>query len=338
MADHAPVAYFVNRLRELRTTADGAVTERNVAVGGSFDHEVVAQYAGAAGKPYDIAFLGLAMNSGTVYGVNSRGPNAAFTRNVLKDFLVALKGEGVRPIVCNTIHMWPEKATPAGMAAALVEGIAYPPECATLFQHATLTFDAARGEITVDPALLSSGPGRFVQAGSQLRIRQDGGANSGQTMVVAARVSESVLRVQPGDIKESGTFWTLVQHYAPPAEEILVPPPSQQLQNKDWTGNGVAVDGLYSFSHWNGMLRELCEEVGVLMLDIEYRGFRWVEKHGWESVYVSTYAGQRFETFNHPQHAAQSVIYGDVMREAAERYQAGTLPNGFAVLRGPEIA
>ena len=83
---------------------------------------VVAQYAGAAGKPYDIAFLGLAMNSGTVYGVNSRGPNAAFTRNVLKDFLVALKGEGVRPIVCNTIHMWPETATPAGMAAALVEG------------------------------------------------------------------------------------------------------------------------------------------------------------------------------------------------------------------------
>lgn len=52
---------------------------------------------------------------------------------------------------------------------------------------------------------------------------------------------------------------------------------------------------------------------------------------------MSNYAGQRFETFNHPQIEAQRVIYGELMSHAAEMFHQNTLPTGYGVLRGPAI-
>lgn len=338
MLSHAPVRYFVNRLQLLRGSGGGSVREVNVAVGGSFDNDVPRQYAEAGGKPYDLVFLGLAMNSGTVYGVHGRGPNAAYTYDVLRGFIRQLQQAGARPILCNTIHPWPERISPESMASSLVEGIAWPPEQATLFTTTMLSFDAEAGLIAAPPGLLTSGPGRLVKEGSLLRINRGGGANQGRTLTVTRVVENDVLALTPGDITQSGQFEVQLQHYAPPIDEILVPPPVMQRERRDWTGNGIPVDGLASFRLWNGMLGDLARETGTLLLDLEWRGFRWVERNGWPSIYRTESSGGVFETLNHPQLAAQRSIYGGLMEYLAEQLHERRLTNGHAVLRGPDPA
>ena len=336
MRANAPVRYFVDRLQALRNAEGGPpVTERNVAVGGSFDNDTPGQYAGAGGS-HNLVFLGLAMNSGSAYGVHGRGPNAAFTRGVLHGLLARIKADGAQPILCNTIHPWPERITPQNIQNALFEGVAWPPESATLYGNTSLRFDAAADEIRCEDSAFGTGPGRFLTAGSQLRIIAGGGRNEGRTLQVAERLSPDRLRIRTGEIAESGSFGVFAQHRAPDLEPILDPPPSRQRQNRDW-GTGTAVDGLASYHLWNNMLGQLAEETDTLLFDLEYRGFAWVARHGWESVYVSTYAGVRFETFNHPQLAAQSAIYGGLMRHAAELFHRNALPKGYARLRGPEV-
>ncbi|MEF3088159.1 hypothetical protein, partial [Bacillus altitudinis] len=76
----------------------------------------------APGKPHDIVLLGLAMNSDSTYGVHDRGPNAAFTKDVLRGVLRDIAAEGAPPFVCNTIHPWPEKITQESISSAPYEG------------------------------------------------------------------------------------------------------------------------------------------------------------------------------------------------------------------------
>ena len=338
MRSHAPVRYFADRLQVLRDqSGGGAVTENNAAVGGSFDNDTPRQYAAANGRAYDLVFLGLAMNSGSAYGVHGRGPNADYTRGILRDLLSRIKADGAQPIVCNTIHPWPEKITPESIGRALYEGVAWPAQSATLYQDTRLRFDRSASDISSQDGAFGTGPGRFLTAGSQLRIVTGGGANEGQIFRVVERLSPDRLRIQPGQIAESGDFRVVAQHYAPDLEPILDPPPSRQTQHRDWNGTGRTVDGIADYRLWNAMLQELCAETNTLLFDLEYRGFEWVAKRGWDSVYVSSYGGERFETFNHPQLEAQKVIYGGLMSQAAEMFHQNMLPKGHAVLRGPEI-
>ena len=341
---NAPTQIFVDTLKSLRSSLDGAVTHTNAAVGGSFDNEVPQQYAGAAGKPFDLVFLGLAMNSGSMYGVHGRGPNAAFTKGVLQTFIREAKASGAKPIVCNTVHPWPEKFDPVATNAALYEGIAYPPDRATLYASLTVTVDAEKSTLTIGGLDASgagfferAGPGAYIRTGSQLRLRYDGGTPDGDLVTVVANLDGSTVRVQPGEISRSGSVVAFVQHVYPDTEKILDVPPSKQRQFRDWTGSGVGVDGLFSYFTWNSILRQICEEEQVPLLDLEYRGFRWAERYGWPSVYTSTYQGVPFATVNHPQIAAQRVIYGDLMRELARRVNADDLKSGFELIRGPAI-
>lgn len=338
MQARAPVRYFVDRLEALRGPgAGGTISEVNRAVGGSFDNDTPSQYAEVAGQSFDLVFLGLAMNSGSAYGVHGRGPNADYTRSILRDLIQQIKKDGARPVLCNTIHPWPEKITPVSINSALQEGVAWPASSATLYQRVPLRFDQGANDLIARDGSFSTGPGRFLSAGSQLRVLSGGGLNDGRTLRVAERLSPERLRIEAGDIQQSGDLDAFVQHYAPDLEPVLDPPPSRQTQRRDWNGSGVAVDGIASYRVWNAMLQELCAETDILLLDMEYRGFAWVEKRGWESVYTSVYAGERFETFNHPQLEAQSAIYGGLMRHLAELAHQNALPQGYAVLRGPDV-
>lgn len=85
------------------------------------------------------------------------------------------------------------------------------------------------------------------------------------------------------------------------------------------------------------MLLDLCREEDVPLLDIEYRGFKWVELRGWRSVYEATYQDVKMSNLNHPVYEAQRVIYGELMTFLAERYASGQLVTGFQILRGPTI-
>jgi len=95
---------------------------------------------------------------------------------------------------------------------------------------------------------------------------------------------------------------------------------------------------LASYATWNGILADLAREEDVKLLDFEYRGFKWVERRGWQSVYTSTYQGVVFETYNHPQWAAQRVVYGDMMMWLAGVLDTNGLSGGFERLVGPPIS
>ena len=99
----------------------------------------------------------------------------------------------------------------------------------------------------------------------------------------------------------------------------------------------MVVDGLASYATWNGILADLAREEDVKLLDFEYRGFKWVERRGWRSVYTSTDQGVVFETYNHPQLAAQSVVYGEMMTWLAGVLDTNGLRGGFERLAGPPI-
>lgn len=338
IARNAPTQFFSNKLGVLRAPTGGAVTHINAAVGGAFDHEMPVQFASVASGPFHLIFLGLGMNSGSIYGVHGRGPNAQFTKEVLRDFIRSRKAAGGLPVLCNTIHPWPEKFDPVRTAGDLIEGIAWPSQSRTLYTHVSFTLDADAATLrTYENGVFDAGPGRFLKAGSLLRVAQDGGGNTGQTLEVLARIDGSTLQLAPGAIRQAGTFRALLQHYAPPAEEILPTPLSKQRQFRDWTGRGIPVDGLESYREWNAILHDLCKEEEIKLVDFEYRGFRWVEANGWASVYASSYGGVPFETYNHPQYAAAKVIYGEMMEQLATAYQAGTMTAGYEVLRGSDM-
>lgn len=345
LADNTPSRYFTRALSALRRPIDGAVSEFNAAVGGAFDHEAAGQYAGASGKPYSIVLLGLAMNSGSAYGVHGRGPNAAFTKSILRSTLRNIIDSGTTPFVFNTIHPWPEKVTPTSIRSALIEGIAWPIEQETLLFSGPLVFDPGSnlfGSTEVDAdgrgIFARPGGGQSIRAGSKLLVQSGGGGNTGIVLTVVRQTSGTTVEVEPGAIREGGVVFGTVRHINLPIDEFLSPPSTQQRQTKDWTGSGVMVDGLASYATWNAILADLCREENVKLIDLEYRGFKWVERRGWESIYTSTYQGMPFETFNHPQLAAQRVIYGDMMSWLAAAIDAGTLAPGFQILRGPVIA
>jgi hypothetical protein len=155
--------------------------------------------------------------------------------------------------------------------------------------------------------------------------------------VVTERVDATTVRVRAGDLAASDRGMATLRHINPPLEEIMDVPPSRQRVVRDWTGSGVAVEGLASYALWNAMLLDLCREEGVALLDIEYRGFRWVEQRGWSSVYEATYQGTAMSNINHPVLAAQRVIYGELLAFVAERYARGDLAPGFQVVRGPAV-
>ncbi len=344
IADHTPIRYLTKALAAGRGPTDGAVREHNSAVGGSFDHEVEGQYNSVADKSYNVVMLGLAMNSGSAYGVHGRGPNAAFTKNILRNVLRRIIADGATPYVCNTIHPWPEKITPASITSALQEGIAWPLEQETLLFSGPLVFDPGTnrfGSTSLDDngrgIFARPGGGQSIKPGSRLLIQSGGGSNAGLVFTVARPVSGTTVEIMPSAIREGGEIFGTVRHFQPPIDEFLVPPPSSQLQHKDWTGSGIAVDGLTSYATWNSILADLCREENVKLIDLEYRGFKWVERYGWPSVYTSAYEGVPFETFNHPQFAAQRVIYGEMMQWLATAINDGTLTPGFQVLRGPAI-
>ena len=351
IADNTPTRYFAKALMAARP-AGRTIREVNAAVGGSFDDQTPDQYAGAAGKPYDVVILGLGMNSGSAYGVHGRGPNAVFTKERLRTLLREIKTTGAVPIVCNTVHPWPEKTTPVSIRSALSEGIAWPAEQQTLLYGGTLAFDREAGTFG-SPLPSEEGRGLFeraggqsIRAGSKLRIDdrtglndgQNAGANAGIIMTVTRRVGGNTVQVEPGSIQESGVFTSVVRHFDPPIDEFLVPPSTQQVQKRDWTGGGVIVDGLASYATWNGILADLAREEDVKLLDFEYRGFKWVEWRGWQSVYTSIYQGVVFETYNHPQWAAQRVVYGDMMTWLAGVLDTNGLSGGFERLIGPPIS
>ena len=350
IADNTPTRYFAKALMAARP-AGRTIREVNAAVGGSFDDQTPNQYADVAGKPYDVVILGLGMNSGSTYGVHGRGPNAAYTKEKLRPLLREIKATGAVTIICNTMHPWPEKTTPASIRSALYEGIAWPAEQETLLYGGTLAFDREANTFG-SPILGEDGHGLFeraggqaIRAGSKLRIDdrteqnagQNAEPNAGIVMTVTRRVGGNTVQVEPGSIQESGIFNSVVRHFDPPVDEFLVPPSTQQLQKRDWTGGGVVVDGLASYATWNGILADLAREEDVKLLDFEYRGFKWVERRGWRSVYTSTDQGVVFETYNHPQLAAQSVVYGEMMTWLANVLDTNGLRGGFERLAGPPI-
>ncbi len=347
IADNTPTRYFAKALVAARP-AGRTVREVNAAVGGSFDDQTPNQYAGVAGKPYDVVILGLGMNSGSAYGVHGRGPNAAFTKERLRPLLREIKTTGAVPIICNTMHPWPERTTPASIRSALSEGIAWPAEQETLLYGGILAFDREANTFGSPipggdgRGLFERAGGQAIRAGSKLRIDdrtgQNAGQNTGIVMTVTRRVGGNTVQVEPGSIQESGVFNSVVRHVDPPIDEFLVPPSTQQVQKRDWTGGGVIVDGLASYATWNGILADLAREEDVKLLDFEYRGFKWVERRGgWRSVYTSTYQGVVFETYNHPQLAAQSVVYGEMMTWLAGVLDTNGLSGGFERLVGPPI-
>lgn len=343
LADNAPAQYFRRALLAMPGYTSDLVGYDNQAVGGSFDDQVPGQYAASQQRPHNVVFLGLAMNSGSVYGVYGSGPNAGYAKEVLRGQLRTIKADGGLPIVANTIHPWPEKITTDFMTNSLSFGLNWPGDRRTLFAFEPFTFDAQASTITRReapgyPGGLFDSPagGTRIKAGSQLLI--GGGASDGRVMVVTERASNQTLRVRPGDIVASETVQATMRHINPPLEEIMDTPPSKQHVTRDWTGGGVAVDGLASYRLWNAMLMDLCQEEGAVLLDIEYRGFKWVELHGWRSVYEATYQGQTMSNLNHPVLQAQQVIYGDLLKAVALQYANGTLPSGFQLLRGPAIS
>lgn len=345
-ADHAPVRYFHRELLVQPSYYGRDIAYDNQAVGGSFDNDVPGQFVRSVQEPKGLYFLGLGMNSGSLYGVYSRGPNAGYTIGILRSHVRATKAAGLTPFLCNTIHPWPERVTIAEMTDSLYEGLNWPVDRRTLRAERDFVFDAATGTLAL-PGFYADGLALFdhpsggtrIKSGSRLRVggAVAAGPNDGRTMTVVERIDGTSVRVRSGDIQESATYRTIVQHVEPPLDEIMDTPPSKQRQSRDWTGNGVPVEGLASYALWNDMLRDLCRDEDIPLLDIEYRGFRWVERYGWPSVYTATYDGVTMTNFNHPVLAAQRVIYGDLMIWLAREYGAGRLPGGFSVLRGPTI-
>jgi hypothetical protein len=340
--DNAPGQYFRKRLLASPGYTSSHVDYDNQAVGGSFDNDVPAQYAASRQRPHNVVFLGLAMNSGSAFGVYGIGPNAGLTKEVLRAQLRTIKADGAVPVIANTIHPWPEKITPEFITGSLSQGLNWPPDRRTLFAYEPFVFDAKAGTVTRPEAegatrglFDSPDGGTRIKAGSQLYI--GGGGNDGRTLVVTERVSGMTLRVRPGDIVSSEAVTASMRHVNPPLEEIMDTPPSRQRMTRDWTGGGVAVDGLASYSLWNGILLDLCREEDVTLLDIEYRGFKWVERRGWHSVYEATHDGVTISNLNHPTLAAQRVIYGELMTFLADTYATGQAKSGFQVVRGPDI-
>jgi len=342
LADNAPAQSFRKALLATPGYTSDLVGYDNQAVGGSFDDQVPGQYAASQQQPHNIVFLGLAMNSGSVYGVYGTGPNAEYAKEVLRGQLRTIKADGGLPLVANTIHPWPEKITPDFMTSSLWLGLNWPNDRRTLFAFEPFTFDAkastiTRREIAGYAGGLFDSPagGTRIKAGSQLLI--GGGASDGRVMIVTERASNQTLRVRPGDIVASETVQATMRHINPPLEEIMDTPPSKQRVTRDWTGGDIPVDGLVSYHLWNSMLLDLCRDEGVALLDIEYRGFKWVERYGWRSVYETTYQGQIMSNLNHPVLKAQQVIYGELLTDLAARYATGSLRSGFQVLRGPPV-
>lgn len=339
--DFAPVQYFRGALLKVPGYSPALVGYDNQAVNGSFDNDVVAQYAASTQTPRNIVFLGLAMNSGSPYGVYGTGPNAGYTKEILRGQLRRIKADGARPFVCNTIHPWPAKISVQDINTSLSQGLNWPADRKTLFAYNIFHFDAEARTLSLpgpyaDSAGIFDDPsgGSRIKAGSQLYVSGEG-RSAGKTLVVTARLSATT--VQVSGIVATESVPAGIRHINPPLEEIMETPPSRQRQVKDWTGGGVAVEGIASYSLWNGMLLDLCREEDVTLIDIEYRGFKWVERFGWSSVYEASYQGQVISNVNHPVYAAQKVIYGEVMAELAELYARGTLASGFQVLRGPSI-
>lgn len=342
MAANAPAQYFRTALLRYLAYPPELVAYDNQAVGGSFDNDVPKQYAASQQTPRKIVFLGLAMNSGSAYGVHGYGPNASFTRDVLRAQLRKIKADGSVPIVANTVHPWPEKMTPEAIAGSLYYGLGWPEDRRTLFATEPLAFDAKAGTVNRLPDQFTTTGlfdnavgGARIKPGSQLQI--GGGANDGRVLVVTERIDGSTVRVRPGDILATETLYASIRHVSPPLEEIMETPPSRQRVSRDWTGGGVVVDGLVSYALWNAMLLDLCREEDVALLDIEYRGFKWVERRGWSSVYEATYNGVTMSNTNHPVLAAQRVIYGELLTSLGHMYALGQFVPGFQVLRGPTV-
>jgi len=342
LLDNAPARYFRRALLNMPGFSATRVNYDNQAVGGSFDNDVAIQYGASRQQPHNIVFLGLAMNSGSAYGVYGVGPNAGYSKEVLRGQLRRIKADGALPLVANTVHPWPAKITPELITNSLWLGLNWPPDRRTLFAYEPFVFDAdantiARPEPAGSTGGLFSDPagGNRIKPGSQLLIGY--GANDGRVAVVTQRIDATTVRVRAGDLIASDRGMATLRHINPPLEEIMDVPPSRQHVVRDWTGSGVAVEGLASYASWNAMLLDLCREEGVALLDIEYRGFRWVEQRGWPSVYEATYQGTTMSNINHPVLAAQRVIYGELLAFAAERYARGELAPGFQVVRGPTV-
>lgn len=342
MAANAPAQYFRTALLRYLAYPPELVAYDNQAVGGSFDNDVPKQYAASQQTPRKIVFLGLAMNSGSAYGVHGYGPNASFTRDVLRAQLRKIKADGSVPIVANTVHPWPEKMTPEAISGSLYYGLGWPEDRRTLFATEPLALDAKANTVNRLPDQFTTTGlfdnavgGARIKAGSQLQI--GGGANDGRVLVVTERIDGSTVRVRPGDIFTTEMLYASIRHVSPPLEEIMETPPSRQRVSRDWTGGGVAVDGLVSYALWNAMLLDLCREEDVALLDIEYRGFKWAERRGWSSVYEATYNGVTMSNTNHPVLAAQRVIYGELLTSLGHMYALGQFVPGFQVLRGPAV-
>ena len=341
---HAPVTYFVNRLRD-RLGSGFAVDYDNQAIGGSFDDSVPAQFDATILTKVDIWFLGLGMNSGSLFGMHGKGPNAGDTIEKLRAKIRTAKANGTLPIICNTIFPWPEKIMVGDIAGSLQLGINWPPDQATLAFFGFWSFDAAAGTLTGQTyeglPIFAHGlqGGTKIGVGSKLYVSEAGaGANAGLTLTVEERINDTTVRVGAGQIAQSmANAACRISHFAPPLESIMTEPPSVQHALQDYTGAGIPTPGLRSYALYNRLLDVLARQEEVPIVDHAWRGARWVELHGWQSVYTMTHQGITMQNYNHPVYPAQSVIYGEVLAGLADQFADGTLTAGYHRHRGPAI-
>lgn len=341
---NAPMMYLVNAMAGVLGHGAYSVPFDNQAVSQSFDDSFVNQLAASGFNPKSIVPIIAGMNSASMFGVHAIGADYEIAR--VRELLRAVKAGGGLNILVNTLHAHPTR-TP-DQTGSLANGIAWPADQKTLAFFGLWSFDAASQTLTSIPdgnvptGAFASGAqgGTKVKAGTKLLVQSDGtpGSNGGRTLTVVQRLSDTAVKVTAGDITQTiANTPAFIRHVNPPVEEIMTVPPSAQVQVRDWTGSGVPVQGLASYSLYNKMLNELAREEDVLLVDCEYRGFRYAEKYGWDAIYTATYNGATQTNSNHPVLAAQRVIYGQPLAAIGTEIARGTLKGGYQVYRGEPI-
>jgi hypothetical protein len=344
--DHSPMRYLVDGITGVLGHGVYSVPFDNRSVNASFDDSFGAQLAASGFAPKLLVPIIAGMNTGSMYGVHGIGADVAIAS--LRQTLRTIRAQGGIAFLGNTICPWPEKIVPADQAAALGMGINWPADQRTLAFFGVWSFDKAANTLSCAPdgnapeGIFASGKfgGTKIKPGSLLYVHADGapGANAGLILTVAEVVNATTARIAAGQIAQTlATTTALIRHTQPPLEEIMTVPPSKQRQTKDWTGHGIPVEGLASFSLYNNMLDVLAREEDVPLLDFAYRGFRFVELYGWRAVYEMTYEGVTQSNVNHPVYPAQKVIYGQPLAAIGADFARGTMRPGYHVIRGPEI-
>lgn len=242
-------------------------TRTNVAVGGAFLADFLAQINGAAAGDFDIVMGGQPVNSasiGSVMGVN----DFDLYRGRLKGVIAAARGRNAMPIIIKAYHNhldYPQ-AIPDTYKASWPDGNQ------TYDVTANHEFDGAGGRIKL---VAINTYGYTLTNGDKIQVVTGDGAGT-YTITAIDWATNWVSFAEP--VPFTGIYNVKVRNVEVDEERVFWPPQSQLQVNRDRTGNGIILPGWRPTDMVNQLYDQVCAEDGVMVWDMQKAQYLFFEK------------------------------------------------------------